>query len=81
MANLLRWHDIDLLTRQLDSLRQVVRAVRRRHDFRIHGWVVPPDHLHCVNELPKPIRPLRERNPLLPSDSEPKALAVLRAIY
>jgi putative transposase len=26
--------------------------VRKRHPFLIHGWVVLPDHLHCVIELP-----------------------------
>lgn len=26
--------------------------VRRRHPFRIHAWVVLPDHLHCVIEMP-----------------------------
>ncbi len=26
--------------------------MRRAHPFRIHGWVVLPDHLHCVIELP-----------------------------
>jgi putative transposase len=26
--------------------------VRRAHPFRIYGWVVLPDHLHCVSELP-----------------------------
>ena len=30
----------------------VVRRVRRNHPFIIHGWVVLPDHLHCVIELP-----------------------------
>jgi putative transposase len=29
-----------------------VRTVRRAHPFRIHGWVVLPDHLHAVIELP-----------------------------
>ena len=26
--------------------------VKRRHPFVIHGWVVLPEHLHCVTELP-----------------------------
>jgi putative transposase len=42
----------DLLTRHIDVLRAVVRSVRQRHPFRIRGWVVLPDHLHCVIELP-----------------------------
>ena len=30
----------------------VVRDVRRRRPFRIDGWVVLPDHLHCIWTLP-----------------------------
>ncbi|TXT26032.1 MAG: putative transposase [Gallionellaceae bacterium] len=33
-------------------LREAVASVRRRHPFVIHGWVVLPDHLHCVIGLP-----------------------------
>lgn len=51
-VNLLKRHGNDLLTRHVAVLRDVVRAVRERHPFRIHGWVVLPDHLHCVIELP-----------------------------
>ena len=29
-----------------------MRVVRQRHPFIIHGWVVLPEHLHCVIELP-----------------------------
>jgi len=42
----------DLLIRHIDLLRESVRLVRQRHPFAIHGWVVLPDHLHCVIELP-----------------------------
>lgn len=42
----------DLLVRQIDVLRDIVRTVRRRHPFRIHAWMVLPDHLHCIIELP-----------------------------
>ena len=42
----------DLLTRHVDLLRECVRSVRERHPFKIHAWVVLPDHLHCVIELP-----------------------------
>ncbi|MCD4501624.1 REP-associated tyrosine transposase [Chromobacterium vaccinii] len=42
----------DLLVRHVDVLREVVRAVKAAHPFIIHGWVVLPDHLHCVWELP-----------------------------
>ena len=51
-VNLLQRKGNDLLTRHVDSLRDDVRSVRQRHPFSIHGWVVLPDHLHCVIELP-----------------------------
>jgi putative transposase len=51
-VTLLERHGNDLLTRHIDNLRMVVRRVRRNHPFFIHGWVVLPDHLHCVIELP-----------------------------
>ncbi len=50
--NLLQRQDNDLLTRHIETLRSVVKSVQQRHPFRIHGWVVLPDHLHCVIELP-----------------------------
>ncbi len=52
-VNLLQRRGNDLLTREITLLRAVVADVRRRHPFRIHGWVVLPDHLHCVIELPE----------------------------
>ncbi len=51
-VNLLQRRGNDLLTRRIDLLRSVVLSVRLRHPFRIHGWVVLPEHLHCVMELP-----------------------------
>ncbi len=51
-VNLLQRHGNDLLTRHVDLLRKTVRSVRKRHPFHIHSWVVLPDHLHCVIELP-----------------------------
>ena len=51
-VNLLRRQGNDLLTRQFELLRDTVRSVRQRHPFAIHGWVVLPEHLHCVIELP-----------------------------
>jgi putative transposase len=45
-------HGSDLLVRHVESLRTAVRTVRTTHPFHIHGWVVLPDHLHCVIELP-----------------------------
>ena len=52
-VNLLERSGNDLLTRHIDLLRDAVRAVRRKHPFTIHGWVVLPDHLHCVIQLPE----------------------------
>jgi len=51
-VNLLRRRGNDLLTRHIDVLRTVVADVQRRHPFVIHGWVVLPDHMHCIIELP-----------------------------
>jgi putative transposase len=52
-VNLLKRHNNDLLVRHIDLLRKVIRDVRVNHPFIIHGWVVLPDHLHCVMELPR----------------------------
>jgi putative transposase len=41
------------LLRHIDLLRDAVRSVHRDHPFEIHGWVVLPDHLHCVLQLPE----------------------------
>ena len=51
-VNLLQRHGNDLLVKNADLLRKVVRSVQARHPFRIHGWVVLPEHMHCVIELP-----------------------------
>jgi putative transposase len=51
-VNLLERHKNDLLIRHIDLLRRVVADVRERHPFIIHAWVVLPEHLHCVIELP-----------------------------
>lgn len=58
-VNLLQRHGNDLLVRCIGDLREAVRVTRRKHPFEIHGWVVLPDHLHCVIELPPgmPISP------------------------
>ncbi len=51
-VNLLQRHNNDLLIRKIDTLRHVVQSVKQRHPFIIHAWVVLPNHLHCVIELP-----------------------------
>lgn len=52
-VNLLERSGNDLLTRHVSELREAVRLVRRDFPFEIHAWVVLPDHLHCVIELPE----------------------------
>ena len=42
----------NLLIRHIAELREAVRWVKSRHPFVIHAWVVLPEHLHCVMELP-----------------------------
>ena len=42
----------DLLTRNIDLLRTAVARVKRVHPFKIHAWVVLPDHFHCLLEFP-----------------------------
>ena len=51
-VNLLERRRNDLLVRHIDTLRTAVRVTRRDHPFSIHGWMVLPDHLHCILELP-----------------------------
>ena len=51
-VNLLQRTSNDLLFRHIDTLRAIMRSVQTRHPFSIHGWVVLPEHLHCVIELP-----------------------------
>ncbi|CAN5490222.1 transposase [soil metagenome] len=51
-VNLLQRSDNDLLIRHIDLLREAIRIVRQAHPFAIHGWVVLPEHMHCVIELP-----------------------------
>ncbi|WP_341502149.1 transposase [Gallaecimonas sp. GXIMD4217] len=52
-VNLLRRQGNNLLVRHIDLLRQAVLQVKHRHPFIIHAWVVLPDHLHCIIELPQ----------------------------
>lgn len=43
----------ELLVRQMDRLREAVRATRQTRPFHIDAWVVLPDLLHCVWMLPR----------------------------
>jgi REP element-mobilizing transposase RayT len=51
-VNLLQRRNNPLLIRHVDVLRTVVREVRHHHPFHIHGWVVLPEHVHAILELP-----------------------------
>ncbi|NJA05170.1 transposase [Methylococcaceae bacterium WWC4] len=50
--NLLQRKGSDLLVRHVQTLRESVKIVKANHPFEIHGWVVLPEHMHCVIELP-----------------------------
>lgn len=43
----------DLLLREVAALRRAVAATRAERPFGIATWVVLPDHLHCVWEMPE----------------------------
>jgi REP-associated tyrosine transposase len=51
-VNLLHRNGNDLLIRHIELLREAVSSIQRRHPFSIHGWVVLPEHMHCIIELP-----------------------------
>ena len=74
-ANLLERLGNDLLVRHIDSLREAVRSVRERHPFVIHGWVVLPDHMHCVLEMPAGDKDYAKRWRLIKTDFS-KALPI-----
>lgn len=40
------------LTQHIDILRESVKAARKNHPFEIIAWVVLPEHLHAVWQLP-----------------------------
>ena len=42
-----------LLTDRIEALREAVRKVRRARPFHIDGWVVLPEHIHCIWTLPE----------------------------
>ena len=51
-VNLLERHNNDLLIREIDLLRKVVRNVKQKYPFHIDAWVVLPEHMHCIFTLP-----------------------------
>ena len=52
-VNLLQRKNNRLLVEQIQVLRNVVSQVKKSYPFIIHAWVVLPEHLHCVIELPQ----------------------------
>lgn len=42
----------NLLTENIDHLREVFKAARLRRPFTVEGIVILPDHLHCIWTLP-----------------------------
>jgi putative transposase len=51
-VDFLQRSDNDLLVRHIDLFREAVRSVRQALPFTIRAWVVLPEHMHCVIELP-----------------------------
>lgn len=37
----------------INILREVISEVRRQYPFSIRGWVLLPDHMHCIWTLPE----------------------------
>ena len=52
-VNCLQRKDNDCLVRNIELLRAVVAKVKYARPFHIHAWVVLPEHMHCVIELPE----------------------------
>jgi len=49
----LRDRSSDVLVREVDVLRQIVRQTLQVQPFQIDAWVVLPNHMHCIWTLPK----------------------------
>lgn len=52
-VNLLERKNNDLLVQQNNALKNVINTVKKAHPFIIHAWVILPEHMHCVIELPE----------------------------
>lgn len=52
-VNCLVRKDNDVLVRHIDNLREAITKIKKTHPFIIHAWVVLPEHMHCVIELPE----------------------------
>ncbi len=51
-VNCLQRGNNNLLIEHIQTLREAIAKVKKAHPFTIHAWVVLPDHMHCVIELP-----------------------------
>lgn len=51
-VNLLQRHGNTLLVDHIQDFRHAVYKVKKKYPFKIHAWVVLPDHMHCILELP-----------------------------
>lgn len=52
-VNCLQRRHNDLLVREIDLLRLVIKNVRAKYPFQIDAWVVLPERMHCVFSLPQ----------------------------
>jgi putative transposase len=52
-VNCLQRKDNHCLVDNIHLLREVIAKVKQIHPFEIHAWVVLPEHMHCVIELPE----------------------------
>ena len=43
----------DLLVRHVDLLRHAVKTTLTERPFGIEAWVVLPDHIHCIWQMPE----------------------------
>ncbi len=50
--NLLERGNNTLLVENIDYLRKIVKDIRLQHPFHIDGWVILPEHMHCMWTLP-----------------------------
>ena len=42
-----------LLVNHIEELRHAITKTRKQKPFHIDGWVILPDHMHCIWTLPK----------------------------
>ncbi len=68
-VNLLERYNNSLLTDAIDLLRESVKQVKDKHPFHIDGWVVMPEHMHCIISLPQN------------DDDYPKRIRLIKAMF